>query len=144
MNIFIRQNDDDLLKYLNKDEINTVKKYRKFIDLNDNEILFSYGDKGRDIYLIVEGLLEVFIAKNNGKEIIIDTIYEGEIIGEVNFAISIKRHFSVRSKVKTKVICYPYKQLIEIMKDNPIIAAKINAAINDSLADKNIRITQKL
>ena len=144
MNIFIRQNDDDLLKYLNKDEKNTVKKYRKFIDLNDNEILFSYGDKGRDIYLIVEGLLEVFIAKNNGKEIIIDTIYEGEIIGEVNFAISIKRHFSVRSKVKTKVICYPYKQLIEIMKDNPIIAAKINAAINDSLADKNIRITQKL
>ena len=144
MNIFIRQNDDDLLKYLNVDEINKIKPFRKIIELADNEIIFSSGEKGRDIYLVAEGILEIFETSGNGKEIIIDTIYEGEIIGEVNFAISVKRHFSAKANGKTKLIFYPYEPLTELMKKENIIAAKINAAINDSMADKNIRITQKL
>ncbi len=148
MNIFIRKNDDDLLKYLDADEINNIKPFRKIIELNNNDInndiIFSSGDKGKDIYLVAEGLLEIFDTNSKGKEIVIVTLYEGEIIGEVNFAISIKRHFSVRAKGKTKVICYSYKQLTDLMRKEKIIAAKINAAINDSMADKTIRITQKL
>ena len=144
MNIFIRKNDDDLLKYLDADEINNIKPFRKIIELNNNEIIFSSGDKGKDIYLVAEGLLEIFDTNSKGKEIVIVTLYEGEIIGEVNFAISIKRHFSVRAKGKTKVVCYPYKQLTDLMRKEKIIAAKINAAINDSMTDKTIRITQKL
>lgn len=144
MNIFIRKNDDDLLKYLDADEINNIKSFRKIIELKDNETIFSSGDKGRDIYLVAEGLLEIFDTNSKGREIVIDTISEGEIIGEVNFAIAIKRHFSIRSKGKTKVICYPYKQLTDLMRREPIIATKINSAINDSMTDKTIRITQKL
>ena len=144
MNIFIRQNDNDLLKYLDTGEINKIKPFSKVIELDNNEIIFSSGDKGRDIYLVAEGVLEIFDTNSKGEEIVFDTYYEGEIIGEVNFAISIKRHFSARAKCKSKVICYPYKQLTDLMRKEPIIAAKINAAINDSMADKNIRITQKL
>ena len=144
MNIFIRQNDNDLLKYLDADELNKIKPFRKIIEFKNNEKIFSSEDKGRDIYLVAEGLLEIFDTNSKGKEIIFDTFYEGEIIGEVNFAISIKRHFSARAKGKTKVICYPYKQLTDLMRKDEIIAAKVNAAINDSMADKNIRITQKL
>ncbi len=144
MNIFIRQNDDDLLKYLDIDEIEKIKSFRKIVEFKDNEIFFSSGEKGREIYLVVEGLLEIFDTNSKGKEIVIDAFFEGEIIGEVNFVIPIKRHFSARAKGKTKVICYPYKPLADLMRKDEKIAAKINAAINDSVVDKNIRITQKL
>jgi len=144
MNIFVRKNDNDLLKYLNAQEVIRVQKYQTVIDHNDGDIIYSVNDKGRDIFLVIEGSLEIWAQKNENEKIIIDTIYEGEIVGELNFAIHLRRHMNLSAKGKTKLIKYKYSELSKLMKEEPEIAAKINAAINDTMADKNIRITQRL
>ena len=144
MNIFVRKNDNDLLKYLDENEMKQVEQYRRIKEFRDGELVFSHQEKGRDIYLIIEGTLQVWMPKNENEKIIIDTIFEGEFVGELNFAIAIRRHLNLSAKGKTKVIIYPFAQLSKLMKKKPLIAAKIHAAINDSMADKNIRITQRL
>ncbi|MCD4819285.1 MAG: cyclic nucleotide-binding domain-containing protein [Candidatus Cloacimonetes bacterium] len=144
MNIFVRKNDNDLLKYLNTDEMTKVQPFQSILEYNDDEIIFSINDKGRDIYLVIVGSLELWVQKNENEKITIDTIYEGEFVGELNFAINLRRHMNLSTKGKTRLIKYPYSQLSKLMKKEPQIAAKIHAAINDSMADKNIRITQRL
>ena len=94
--------------------------------------------------MVLEGCLEIYGKNNDAEEVIIDTIHKGEMIGEVNFAEPIGRHFSVRTKIKSRVILYSYKKITELLKWEPAIAAKIYAAINDALVDRTIKITQKL
>ena len=144
MNIFVRKNDNDLLKYLDPSEIIKVQQFQSILEHNDAEVIFSINDKGRDIYLVISGSLELWVQKNENEKIIIDTIYEGEFVGELNFAINLRRHMNLSTKGKTSLIKYPYSPLSKLMKKEPKIAAKIHAAINDSMADKNIRITQRL
>jgi CRP-like cAMP-binding protein len=144
MNIFVRQNDNDLLKYLSDAEAQKLKKIERQQTIENKEKVLAEGAENRDIYLVAEGILEVTKLDSTGEEIIFDTVYEGEIIGEMNFIQPGKSIFGVRAKGKTIVASYTYDVLSDLMTKNKHLAAKIFAAINDSLADKNIRITQKL
>jgi CRP-like cAMP-binding protein len=143
MNIYVRQNDNDLLKYLNIKEFNEVAKFQRRINLKAGEQLFLCGDIGRDIYFIEEGVLEISNFNPNSGEITLD-FFEGEIIGEIAFTADVKRQFDVFAKSNAKLQVYPAKDIMILMNKNYHLAAKLNAAINDSLAEKNIRITQKL
>lgn len=144
MNIFVRQNDNDLLKYLDSQEVRNFQQIERPVLLENKEIVFSEGAEIRNIYLVTEGVLEIYKSSSAGEEIIFDSVYEGEIIGELNFVQPGKAIFGVRAKGKTKVVLYPYDVLKELLENNLLQTGKIFAAINDSLADKNIRITQKL
>ncbi len=142
MNIFTRKNDDNLLKYLKIKELQDILPIQEILEFEDESFVFSRNEKGKDIFLVLEGELIVFDKVSEDK--MIDKISEGEIVGEVNLFLSPRRFFSVKAKGRTKVIRYPHHKLSQIMKKNPLIAAKINAAINDSLVEKIIKITQKL
>ena len=103
MNIYIRQNDNDLLKYLNISEFNEIAQLQTYKNLKNGEKLFSNGDTGKDIYFIEEGILEISNFSENSKDTTL-SFFEGEIIGEISFAINVPRQFDSTAIGNTKLI----------------------------------------
>ena len=42
MNIYIRKNDDDLLKYLNEEEFEKIRSLRNLVEYGKNEQIFFF------------------------------------------------------------------------------------------------------
>jgi hypothetical protein len=152
MNLFSRQNDNDLLKYLDSTEYLLVSNISKIFALETlGEIAL---DLDNCLYVLEKGKLQFYTFNNRNQKIIVDDCNENEIVWETAFftrniaaqksCLSLCIQLKIEVLSKSVILAYDRKELEQIFSQFPLIHLKIQAAINDSLCEKHIRITQKL
>lgn len=134
MNIYVRQNNNDLLKYLTEDEIATLKLHSEKVELSPLEVISL--DQGT-VNVVERGILNIIPPKS---EKAFMTISAGEIFGEEKL---FQNEWSLTYKSETQTVFIKYQLDFSIISDNSKIKAKLQAAINDSLSEKLIRLTHK-
>lgn len=144
MNIFVRQNDNELFKYLTADEIAKINTIKENVIIQSQDYVIQEKDISRDIFIIHKGHVSVYYIDSNGNEKEIASLYEGEAIGEINFILPVGRTAYIKAAKKVELFCYPYQDLIELLKNDMTLAAKIFASLNDMLAKRIVRTTQKM
>lgn len=144
MNIFIRKNDNELLKYLDNDELAKVNEIKEKVIIQSGKYIIQEKDRNRDIFVIQKGRASVCYLDSKGNEKVITELYEGEAIGEINFIIPLGRTAYIKAVETVKLFRYPYQDLIELLKNDMTLAAKIFASLNDMLAKRIVRTTQKM
>lgn len=85
------------------------------------EIIFSQGDTGDDAFIVESGQIE--IASGNGNaEIVIATIDEGGLFGEMALIDDAPRMATARAMKKTKCVVVPKRVFGRLMKDaHPVL-----------------------
>lgn len=90
------------------------------------EFLFKQGDVANAIYLIKEGSFKLVRITENGEEVIIQIVGQGEIIGEANlFRENIILPISAVALEKAKVCSIDIQSLEEVINNEPKIALHI-------------------
>lgn len=143
MNIFIRTNSNDLLKYLNDTELLVFNDFAVKYEVSKDKLLNNEDDFFKDIYVIESGAVRISVKKQK-KEIIIEDCHEGEIIWLSTLITGEQSEYSFKTLSECTLIKYNILKLEQIMINNPLVASKIQSALNDSLCEKHITITQKL
>ncbi|MCD4650449.1 MAG: cyclic nucleotide-binding domain-containing protein [Candidatus Cloacimonetes bacterium] len=143
MNIYVRTNDNDLLKYLSSQELDKVRTIEEKLELHPGQHLIMPDILTRDIYVITEGVVELWTPDCKQQPVVIAVRYEGELIGHLSYITKLPPVLTATAKGLVKAIKYSEEKLAQLMK-NPNISAKIEAALNDSLAEQQIFYTQKL
>ena len=142
MNVYVRKNELDIYKYLDDKEIELLNSTGEYIIYESDDKIYSEGDKDQDTFCILFG--EVIIYKSyNQEQQIIHKLHKGEVFGESNLVFR-KRKFTAKTTKRSKVIRFHYKEFTKLLKGDDILSAKVNAAINDTLTEKQMRITYKL
>ncbi|HHE39875.1 MAG TPA: cyclic nucleotide-binding domain-containing protein, partial [Candidatus Cloacimonetes bacterium] len=100
-------------------------------------------DKNRDIFVISKGSVSICFIDEEKKEKRITTLYTGETFGEINFIIPIQRTAYVKALEDVEIARFPFYELLQFLKDDVTICAKICASLNDSLAKRVVRTTQE-
>jgi|APSaa5957512622_1039677.scaffolds.fasta_scaffold113839_2 CRP-like cAMP-binding protein len=134
--IYELKNNDPLLKYLERTEETKLEQIQMIEKYKNNDIIITLGDRNRDILIIYKGNTSVLILNEAGEEFKVAEIPAGEIIGEQNFVIPVRRTANVRAVDDVMVCRYPYNRLTNLLRNEPLIAAKIFAAVNDAIADR--------
>ena len=67
-------------------ELDRLSSEMEVVNLKPGEILFREGDPGEHLYIVVKGDLEIVKAPGTEDELILNTIHEGEYIGEMSLA----------------------------------------------------------
>ena len=85
------------------------------------EIIFSQDDKGDEAFIVESGQIE--IASGNGNaEIVIATIEEGGLFGEMALIDDSPRMATARAMKKTKCVVVPKRVFGRLMKDaHPVL-----------------------
>jgi len=143
MNIFIRENDNELLKYLNAQELKQVEKIAKKESYKTGSFILEERDKNRDIFVIKKGSVSICFIDEDKNEKYITTLFTGETFGEINFIIPVQRTAFVKALEDVEISRFPYYELLQFLKDDISICAKICASLNDSLAKRVVRTTQE-
>lgn len=137
MNIYIRSQELDLFKYLDDKQTQAMLKLCKSLDVPVREYVVQCGVVLDCFVILEQGELEILDAK--GKKI--GSIYPGEIAGETCFIEPSPPLFSLRSLRDSSVLMIDFNEVKTSMDADAELAARIQAAINDSLCLKIIRIT---
>ena len=116
-------------------------------DLKQGELLFSQGDIGDEMYVILDGSISIFLEKN-GKRTDLVRLEKGNTFGEMGLFRKAERSASAEAAEKTRLLVVNRDCLDPLKKRNPKIAAKLflNLAnrLQSSLKDTHQRLlTQK-
>ncbi len=134
--IYNEMNQHPLARFLTETEFDALRVISETVEYSSEDLIISINARNRDIMCLDQGSASVRIESMEGESIEVATLSEGSLIGEMNFVVPTRRTANVVANCNLTVTVYPYKKLTELLKREPLIAAKIFAAINLSLADK--------
>mgnify|MGYP003394834626 CR=1 FL=1 len=78
----IRKNE--LFKGLENNELETLAKLARLKKAPKNVFIIKEGEESREMYLVKQGKAEVMLNNDNGDQLILSTLNEGDIFGELS------------------------------------------------------------
>lgn len=115
-------------------------KYEKAKDLQEgsqmlyygkNETIFSQGDPSGRIFVLTKGKVELYAKGSDGKDVLINSLEEGDFFGEV--ALLSKRKSSMTAKAATdiEVMVVLQNEVMDMVSENPALAFKMGEVMEN-------------
>ncbi len=87
--------------------------------LRRGEVLFHEGDTGHSMYLMAQGVVQLFRTSTDGKEVVIKLVRPGEIFGEVVLFERDTFPVGACAITPTQVFLLPKRQFDGLLEDEP-------------------------
>jgi CRP-like cAMP-binding protein len=113
-----------LFKPLEEPDLETIADDMHRLHLPAGEELVRQGEKGKSLYILIEGLLDVFVDTEHGEEPV-GRIHPGECFGEMSLLTGERRAATVRSSVECIVYEVGKKPIRALMERRPALAATL-------------------
>lgn len=117
--------DIALFAGLSQEALVTVEGYMVGKSYRKNTIVVEKGDDAASMYIILSGSVKVFIADNEGKEIILNILEPGEYFGELALLGKPERTASVIALEDSKMLMITKTAFTECLNRNPEIALNL-------------------
>ena len=99
-----------------------------------NEVIFSIGDPGEVMYLVLEGRIEVRVGDH-----VFDTIEAGESLGEMALLDNTTRSATAVAASDCRIVAIDKPRLLEIVQQHPLFALELTRC-----AVRRLRVMNKL
>ncbi len=120
---------DDLVKMVNELPIETFKP---------GAYLFRDGDPGENLYVVIDGNLEIVLAAESKDEMLLKTCGPGEYVGEMGLILADgKRTATVRAKTVTRTWVMSRMKFVDVLQRWPVIAYAMVGILSERLDATN-------
>ena len=128
--------------FLNPEEKKLLKQVVESQTFVAHEKIITIGERNRDIICLEEGSVSVQVEDFDGNVREVARIHEGSLVGEMNFIIPTRRTANVVALTEVEADVIPFDKLCNLLKEEPLLAGKIFAALNLQLKDKYLGMIQ--
>ncbi|MDA3863817.1 MAG: cyclic nucleotide-binding domain-containing protein [Deltaproteobacteria bacterium] len=113
--------ESPLLKELEPHVLEVLKKQINVQKYEAEEVVFYEGDKGKSLYLIKSGQVNVTKIKPGGEEVLINTLGALDFFGEFALLVDHKRHASIKTITEVELVKIPKKVIVNLGKKYPSV-----------------------
>lgn len=107
---------------LNHRDLRTIKRILHQREYRTNEVIFSQGDVGLGMYIIVRGTVEIIY--NPGEHMLAD-LHDGDFFGELALLDASPRSATAISKTPCTLLCFFKPELLDLINRDPKLGGKI-------------------
>jgi CRP-like cAMP-binding protein len=114
------------------------------VSVKTGKNIFKEGDQGTSMYIVLEGLVEVFVTIN-GSDTVLAAMKAGDFFGEMALFRDKPRSANARVIQDVRLAVIDSKpQLEKFLSDNPLFASKMVNIMASRLAQTNDLLFQKI
>ena len=92
------------------------------VEFTPDQMIFSRGDPGREIYLVLEGRIRLSILSSDGRELSFAHAGAGSIFGEIATLDGGERTAGATAISRVKAMTLPQRAMLELIENNPKVA----------------------
>ncbi len=107
------------------------------VSLSKGSFLFYRNDESQGIYFVTKGSFQIIIDNEESKEIIVYTIGDGDILGEMSLFTNMNRSATAVALAPSKLYKISNTKFIEMMKRYPDIAINLTQILVERLLSAN-------
>ncbi len=113
----------DLFGRLAASDLAVIVQHLRPVSFNANQLIFSRGDEGRDIYFVSEGRVRLSILSGDGRELSLTHAAAGDFFGEIAALDAAPRSADATAIGAVKAFNLPQSAIKVLLETNPRIAA---------------------
>lgn len=117
--------EDSILRGLERAELDELLKFASTKSVTVGQSLFEQGDPGDSMMIVLSGQLKVHVTSAQGKEVVLDYLGPGGIIGEVAVLDGGERAASAVATEPTEVVVCQRRDVIPFLSDHLDVAIKV-------------------
>lgn len=125
---------------INMEELKVIAKHMNIITLNAGEILFEESDPARYICFIMDGTLDVIKRPEADKLVVLETLHQGQSIGEISVIDDLPRSATIQANTATTLFVLSKSAFDFILEKHSRIGVKLLKGIS-RLVCYNLRKT---
>jgi CRP-like cAMP-binding protein len=110
------------------------------IDFEPNQMIFSRGDPGREIYLVLDGRVRLSVLTPDGRELSFAHAGPGNVFGEIAALDGGARIAGATAITHVEVMSLPQKATLEQIEGNPKVAIATVAFVCSRLRETDLRL----
>ena len=107
----------------------------------DGEIIVQQGELGDCMYVVQQGQVEVYI-ENQGKEIRLALLGEGELFGEMAIFEKEVRSANVRAEGPARLLTVDKKNFLKRVHQDPSLAFRLMQKMSHTIREMNFEIAR--
>jgi uncharacterized membrane protein len=101
------------------------------------EMIFEYGDRSAEIYIVREGRVEVYLESTEGKKIVVAENEPGDVLGELSFLDGGLRSATAVAVENTQTLTMDRERLLEFIDKHPHAALDLLTVVGRRLRSTN-------
>ena len=105
-----------------------------------DQMIFSRGDPGREIYLVIEGRIRLSVLSSDGRELSFDHAGPGHVFGEIATLDGGERTAGATAISRVQAMALPQKALMELIENHPTVALAAIRFLCQRLRDTDQRL----
>jgi len=135
----------DIFKGMNMRETKLATLTAYTVDLEPNQLLFKEKDVGNELFVILEGAVDIYLDEDfHDERLSLAQLTKGQSFGEMGLFRHSKRAASVRASAKTQLLVLNEPVLLRLQRRYPKIATKLFINLAQNLGRTIIRTDQQI
>jgi CRP-like cAMP-binding protein len=127
---------------LEPDDLDRLASIARESTLQQGDILFEQGDDSDGLYLIVSGLVRIYLTTEDGREVTISLLEDGEVIGEMSLLDGLSRSAGAAALIETRLIFIPRAPFLDLIENRGKLARQIILTLCERLRSANAQFDQ--
>ncbi|MGB0630799.1 MAG: Crp/Fnr family transcriptional regulator [Alphaproteobacteria bacterium] len=128
---------DSILRSLTRGELDDFLGFATVKRLNRNETLIEAGDPGDSMMIVLSGTLKVCVHASSGREVVLDYLGPGEIIGEIAVFDGKPRTANVIAIENAELVVLQRRVVLPFLEKHPSASLRIIEMLCDKLRRTN-------
>ena len=129
-----------LFKQLPLKDIENIVAISAEIHFTNSQVIFQKGEVSDSLLAVLDGQVRISTSSMDGKEIILNTIYPGEMFGEIAFIDGRERSATATAIGNCTLLAIRHNDFIPFLKKNPEIAIELLMVLCKKLRDTSDRV----
>lgn len=122
-----------LFKYLSQRDLDALAARARVQQFAAGSIIFQKDDPGQSLYVILEGLVKIYLSSEEGQEVLLVILQEGEFFGELALLDGAPRSASAVAMDPTSVLTVFRDDFERFIREHPEAALVIFGVISARL-----------
>ena len=115
----------DILSSLTENECCQLYSVMRQLQIGKGEILFSEGDSGDEMYIVVDGCISITVNTSDGDKVEVAVIKGGEFFGEMSILENAPRSATCCAKDQSTLLTFSKEDFFNLIDNYPETAIKI-------------------
>jgi len=133
-----------LFNGLDEDDLKRLSSIARPSNWPAGGILFDQGDESDGLYVILDGIVRVYLTSEDGREATINLAEEGEVIGEMALLDGLPRSAGAAALTEARLIFIPRDPFLRLLDGSSKLARQIILTLCERLRATNAQIDQAI
>jgi len=129
---------------LDEHEMTRLAGISREVTLDTNAVLFDQGDESDGLYVVISGILRIYLTAEDGREATINLLEDGEVIGEIALLDGLPRSAGVAALTPAKLIFIPREPFLDLLGTSTKLARQIILMLCERLRAANAQVDQAI